>query len=126
MASVDTNVLVRLIIGDDAQQVVRAEAFVENGAWVSHVVLTEAMWVLGSSYGFSATKLISALEMLLKHESLTIQDPETVSTALDLFRSRPRLRFTDCFIFETARKAGQLPLGTFDKDLGKVDSVQKL
>lgn len=43
MHAVDTNVLVRLAVQDDAKQVAAAEAFVANGAWVSHLVLAEAM-----------------------------------------------------------------------------------
>ena len=50
MRSVDTNVLVRLITRDDAKQVTAAEAFVANGAWVPHLALAEATWVLASVY----------------------------------------------------------------------------
>ena len=46
MRAVDTNVLVRLVTRDDPKQVRAAEAFVANGAWVPHLVLVEAMWVL--------------------------------------------------------------------------------
>ena len=45
MRAVDTNVLVRLIVRDDPEQVDRAEAFVAQGAWVSLLVLAEAVWV---------------------------------------------------------------------------------
>ena len=50
MRAVDTNVLVRLVTRDDARQVAAAENFVEPGAWVSHLVLAEATWVLTSVY----------------------------------------------------------------------------
>jgi len=43
-----------------------------------------------------------------------------------LFRARPALGFTDCLIVELARKAGNLPLGTFDRSLGKLDGAQRL
>ena len=46
--------------------------------------------------------------------------------ALDLYRSRPSLGFTDCVLIETVRKAGHLPLGTFDRGLGKVDGTIRL
>lgn len=51
MRAVDTNVLVRLVARDDARQVDAAEAFVERGAWVSHLVLAEMTWVLGAVAG---------------------------------------------------------------------------
>ncbi len=126
MVSVDTNVLVRLVIGDDPLQVEQAESFVENGAWVSQLVVTEAMWVLGSVYDFSASEIISALSMLLTHESLIIEDSDTVAAAVELFRSKPKLRFTDCLILEISRKAGHLPLGTFDQGLSKIDGAAKI
>jgi len=62
----------------------------------------------------------------LNHENLTIQDSETVSAALEKFRSQPTIGFSDCLLLEIARKAGHLPLGTFDRDLGKLDGAQTL
>lgn len=50
MRAIDTNVLVRLITGDDARQAAAAAAFVRSGAWVSHLVLAETSWVLTSVY----------------------------------------------------------------------------
>jgi predicted nucleic-acid-binding protein len=64
--------------------------------------------------------------MLLNHKDLTLQDSDVVSTALELFRSRPALGFSECLMLQLARKAGHLPLGTFDRALGKVDGTQKL
>ena len=126
MRAVDTNVLVRLVTRDDAKQVAAAEAFVARGAWVPHLVLAEATWVLESVYERSPVAIATAVEMLLNHEHLTLQDPETVVGAVERFRRRPRLGFSDCLVLEVARKAGHLPLGTFDRDLGKLDDVERL
>ena len=126
MRAVDTNVLVRLVTRDDPRQVAAAEAFVEPGAWVSHVVLVEATWVLTSVYALEAPRLATALEMLLDHRELTVQEPEVVWLALVQFRKRPAVSFSDCLVLELARKAGHLPLGTFDRDLSKLDGAQRL
>jgi predicted nucleic acid-binding protein len=64
--------------------------------------------------------------MLLNHRDLVLQDPETVAEALELFRAKPALGFSDCLMLQLARKAGHLPLGTFDRNLAKVDGTQKL
>jgi predicted nucleic acid-binding protein len=64
--------------------------------------------------------------MLLSHEHLTVQDTEVVAAAVAQFRDRPRVGFSDCLMVEIARKAGHLPLGTFERDLGKIDGVQRL
>jgi len=49
-----------------------------------------------------------------------------VAAALETFRSRPAVSFTDCLLVEVARKAGHLPLGTFERNLGKLDGAEKL
>jgi len=57
---------------------------------------------------------------------LTIESSDVVGAALERFRARPHLGFSDCLIVEVARKAGHLPLGTFDKELAKLDGAQKV
>jgi len=126
MRAIDTNVLVRLITRDDSRQAASAESFIEKGAWVSVLTLAEAMWVLASVYNLNPKSLAQALEMLLNHRDLVLQDPETVAGALELFRARPALGFSDCLMLQLARKAGHLPLGTFDRRLAKVDGTEKL
>src|SRR5262245_38316162 len=120
MRAVDTNVLVRLTTRDDANQAELADEFVSKGAWVSHLVLAETTWVLSAVYELRAPKILTAIEMLLNHESLSIQEPDVVRAALELFRNKPSLGFSDCLILEVARAAGHLPLATFDRDRGKL------
>lgn len=126
MRAVDTNVLVRLITRDDPRQSAAAESFVAKGSWVSHLVLAEAVWVLESVYGLDPARRATAVEMLLSHRSLTLQDPEVVAVALEHFRRKPSLGFSDCLILEIARKSGHLPLGTFDRNLAKLDGVERV
>ncbi len=126
MRAVDTNVLVRLITRDDPRQAASADRFVASGAWVSVLALAEATWVLSAVYGQSASGIATAVEMLLNHKDLTLQDSDVVAAALETLRSRPALGFSDCLMLQIARKSGQLPLGTFDRGLGKTEGAQKL
>lgn len=126
MRAVDTNVLVRLVVRDDSQQVQAAEKFIARGAWVSQLVLAEAIWVLDAVYGRTAEQIASAVDMLLNHKELTLQDSDAVTSALEVFRKRPALGFSDCLVVEIARKAGHVPLGTFDRDLAKLDGAERL
>ena len=126
MRAVDANVLVRLVTRDDLRQVAAAEAFVSRGAWVPHLVLAEAIWVLTSVYGLGPSEVGKAVEMLLNHRDLTLQDADVVVAALAQYRRKPSLSFSDCVVLEVARKAGHVPLGTFDRDLGKLDGAQRL
>ena len=126
MLAVDTNVLVRLLARDDPKQAKAADQFIAKGAWVSHLVLAETLWILQAVYSRTAKQLANALHLLLAHESLVLQDADTVKAALAQFQLKPARGFSDCLMLEIARKAGHLPLGTFDKALGKLADTQKL
>ncbi len=126
MRAIDTNVLVRLITRDNPRQTASAEDFVGKGAWVSVLALAEATWVLTTVYRLSPADLARAVEMLLTHRDLALQESEAIAAALDLFRARPALGFSDCLMLELARKAGHLPLGTFDRNLARIDGAQRL
>jgi predicted nucleic-acid-binding protein len=126
MRAVDTNVLVRLITRDDAKQTASAEEFVLPGAWVSHLVLVEAVWVLDSVYELGKAKIVMAVEMLLNHADLAIQDADVVASALGHFRRRAAPDFSDCLVLEVARKAGHLRLGTFDRALRATEGAERL
>ena len=126
MRAVDTNVLVRLITRDDAKQATAAESYVTPGGWVGHLVLAETTWVLSAVYGLVPPAIATAVEMLLNHQHLTIQDGDVAAAALEHYLRHPRLNFSDCLVVEIARKAGHLPVGTFDRRLAKLDGVQKI
>ena len=126
MHAVDTNLLVRLVVRDDANQVNAAEAFIAKGAWVSHLVLAETLWVLDAVYKRSPAQIANAVSRMLNHRELTLQDADVVALALANFRARPSLGFSDCLVLEIARKAGHLPLGTFDRNLAKLGGTHRL
>jgi predicted nucleic-acid-binding protein len=126
MLAVDTNVLVRLIARDDADQVSAAENWVSRGALISHLVLAETLWVLDSVYDLSRKQIATAVEMLLNHKDLTLQDAEVVTSALDHYRTHSVVDFFDCLVLEIARKAGHLPVATFDRNFAKLSDVRRL
>lgn len=126
MRAVDTNLLVRLIVRDDARQVAAAESFISAGAWVSHLVLAELVEVLDAVHDLPPARIATAVEMLLMHTTLTLQDAEVVESALVHYKARPALGFSDCLVLEIARKAGHLPLGTFARQLSKLPGAERL
>lgn len=126
MRAIDANVLVRLIARDDPRQTEAAEKFVANGAWVPQLALAECLWVLKAVYGLDSKRLAAAVEMLLTHRDLTLQDADAVAPALASFRRKPALGFSDCLMVESARKAGHLPFGTFDRNLSKLEGTERL
>ena len=126
MRAADTNVLVRLITRDHPQQVKSAEAFIASGAWVSQLVLAETAWVLDAVYERTPQQIATTVEMLLDHETLVLQDADVVTAALECFRRHPAVGFLDCLLVATARKAGHLPIGTFDRALGAMEDAERL
>ncbi|HEV2690669.1 MAG TPA: type II toxin-antitoxin system VapC family toxin [Bryobacteraceae bacterium] len=126
MVAVDTNVLVRLIVRDDPAQTAAATRFIENGCWSPILAIAETVWVLQSFYRFNRAEVLEALDMLLNNNKLVIDDSEAVTEAVLLLRARPALGFADCLMLELARKAGHLPLGTFDRNLAKCPGATKL
>jgi len=68
--------------------------------------LIEAIGVLDAVYSRTAKQLIAALELLLIHETLVLQEADVVGAALTHFRAKPALGFSDCLVLEIARKAG--------------------
>lgn len=126
MRAIDTNVLVRLLLRDDAAQARAADRWVTVGVWVPVLAVAEAAWVLTSVYGRSATQLGAAVQMLLDHQHITLQDREVIEAALVTFGGKPAVSFTDAILLELARRSGNLPLGTFDRNLGRRDGAEKL
>lgn len=126
MRAVDTNVLVRLITRDDPRQATAADVFVVKGAWVPYLAIAEATWVLAAVYARDRSAIATAVDMLLNHAQLTVQDSEIVAAALAQFRQHRGVDFSDCLMVEVARKAGHTPLGTFDRARGKVDGAHRI
>ena len=126
MRAIDTNLLVRLIARDDPRQATAAEAFVEKGAWVSQLVLAETAWVLDSVYRLGPRQLADAIEMLLDHRELVVERADVASAALAQFRRKPGVGYSDCLVLESARAAGHLPLGTFDKGLAGLEGAERV
>jgi predicted nucleic acid-binding protein len=122
--AIDAGVLLRLAARDDPREVKAAEAFVAGGAWVSHLVLAETVAALVSAYGLGPTEIAVAVEILLAHDRIAVQDPDVAQAALDLFRANPGLSYGDCLVVEVARKAGHLPLGTVDSTMDGLADVQ--
>lgn len=85
MVAVDTNVLVRLLTGDDARQSAAAQSlFGSESIWIGKTVLLETDWVLRSFYGFPIGEIRYAFMKLLGLENVQVEDEASVAAALAL------------------------------------------
>lgn len=88
MTAVDTNVVVRLLTGDEPRQEAAARALFEAGPiWIAKTVLLETGWVLRSLYGFEESAIRNAFAKLLGLENVQVEDEASVSAALTLTAS---------------------------------------
>lgn len=128
MIGLDTNVLVRYIVQDDAKQSSQASAIVatltrETPGFISTVTLIELVWVMQSCYSVSKAEIIAMLDMLLRTHELVVENAETVIKALYAF-VRAKADFSDCLIERSGHKAGCQYTVTFDVNAAKTVGMQ--
>jgi len=122
MMALDTNVLVRFLVEDDAAQHRRAVRLIEKASGtgepvlVTGVVLCELVWVLTFSYRVARPRVVDVLRQLLHARQLLIASGDAVARAVDAFATG-RGDFADYLIREEARAAGGISVATFDRAL---------
>lgn len=123
MIGLDTNVLVRYIMQDDAKQAPQATRLVESlsaeaPGFLPLVAVVELAWVLSSAYDLDRTQLVEAFEGVLRTKELVIERAEVVWKALRAFQS-VNADFADCLIAHSAASAGCEKTMTFDRGAAK-------
>jgi predicted nucleic-acid-binding protein len=123
MTGLDTNVLVRYIMQDDAKQSALAVRLVESlssesPGFVPLVSVVELAWVLSSAYALDRSQLGEAFEALLRTKEIVVDRAESVWKALRVFQ-QSNADFADCLIERTASAAGCERTMTFDRAAAK-------
>lgn len=130
MIAVDTNVLVRFLVEDDARQSAAAAALVERAVrsgealYVSGLVLCETVWVLTVSYRVPRLDVVKTLQSLLRARPLMFDYPDRVARAIDGFAAG-RGDFADYLIREDAVAAGCSGVATFDRELLREEGFER-
>ena len=120
MIALDTNIITRLMAGDDHAQeraVLRLLAEPDATFFLSDVVLAEVAWVLSDTYGFSREELASALESLVNRSDLFFEDRVRFRRAVKHLLDGGD--FPDFLILARAQAEGCTALASLDKDLRK-------
>ena len=128
MRTLDTNVVVRLLIGDDPQQTPLAEqafldAIASGGVYLPDVVLAEVAWVL-RGYELDRATRLQLLERLVRTRGVVVDDIDAVIDALERFRRGGDL--ADQLILARATSAGALPVLSFDRRFSGSEGVEFL
>jgi len=131
VAALDTNVLVRFLVQDDARQgaaasrLIRSRVDAGGALFVPVTVVLELEWVLRSSFGFDKAGVLQALFGLLGSFELAFESEGAVEAALGQYADG-KADFADCLHVALALMAGERPLWTFDKAAARVDGAELL
>jgi predicted nucleic-acid-binding protein len=119
MIGVDTNVLVRIFANDDAQQAARAIGLIDDSkpgqVFVNVVVLAEFAWTMRRAYKWEDDWIRHALDRIVRHPALTIQNRASVLEAIIDSNTGMHL-FADRLIAALNLDAGCASTLTFDKE----------
>jgi predicted nucleic-acid-binding protein len=120
MVGLDTNILVRYLAQDDPIQSPLATDIIEfrltegNPGFISIVALVETVWVLDRAYGLEDDEIATALERILRADTLVVQNEQEVFTATIALKEG-RGSFADALIGALGARAGCARTLTFDK-----------
>lgn len=131
MAALDTNILVRLLVQDDARQTAAVHQLltqtIQNAEtlFVPVTVSLELEWVLRARYGFAKPDIIHALSTLLRAVELSFESEPALEMAL-LNYEQGSADYADCLHVALAELAHAQPLWTFDKAAAKAPGARRL
>ena len=130
MIGLDSNVLARFFLQDDAQQSPKANELMQlltlsDPGWVGVATILELVWVLESKKRFDRPTIARTLDRLLLQEGIVVEQAEYVHDAVRLFR-RGNADFADCLIASSARAAGCSRTATFDRTAARDAGMQLL
>lgn len=131
MIAIDTNVLVRFLVEDDAAQARRARSIVAQAVhdstpvYLSDIVVCETVWVLESCYGLDRPAIHDVLRSLVGARHLKFASRDQITYATEAYASG-KGDFADYLIREHSKKAECTVVYTFDKALWSEPGFAKL
>jgi predicted nucleic-acid-binding protein len=131
MAALDTNVLIRFLVQDDAAQLAAARKLIRKclnegePLFVPVTVSLELEWVLRSNFKFEKQAVVQTLSDLLSSTDMSFESEGALEVALVQY-SQTSAEYSDCLHAALAAAANSGPLWTFDKAAAKVDGARLL
>ena len=127
MTAVDTNVLVRYLVNDLPEQAQAARELLnglspEEPGFVCREVLLEVVFVLERAYRFPRDQIANVIEELVSTEGITVEAADDIVQAVSRYR-QGGVGFADLLVLAAARRAGALPVRTFDRAFARLDGA---
>jgi predicted nucleic-acid-binding protein len=114
MIAIDTNIIVRLIVNDDAKQVGEARRLMQrNAILVTSTVVLETEWVLRSVYNLQPQQILAGLTRLFGLENVQAENPAAMAKAMSGYAQG--MDFADAMHLSQASHAAGF--ASFDKTL---------
>jgi len=116
MPSLDTNCLLRWLLGDIPEQTDLITDILDSGesVVVSDVALIETVFVLEKLKKIKRESIEKAMKAIIGKENILCSQELFIEVFM-VYSSHPKLSFVDCYLEALARKTGAVPLLTFDK-----------
>ena len=123
MIGLDTNVVIRFLVGDDKTQSSVAKQVFEDlteqdPGYICREVIIEVVWVLERAYKLSRKEIVVVIEGLITSKELVVEDATRVGVALSRYL-KGGAGFSDRMILMASEHAECIGLVTFDKSLAK-------
>ncbi len=130
MIGIDTNVLVRYVVQDDARQAAQAGHFIEatlsadEPGWIGSIVLCEFVWVLEGAYGYARNAIAATLQRLFEVDRFRVEAPSLAWRALDEYRAGAD--FSDALLALGNEHEGCGYTATFDRGAARLKQMRVL
>ena len=130
MTALDTNVLIRYLVGDVPEQAEAARSLIDKltpdePGFICREVVLEVAWVLERSYRFTRPQVAEVLMDLTASDTLVVEQSDDVAAAAYRFR-QGGVGFSDLMILRAAERADSTPLQTFDRRLARMQGTELL
>jgi predicted nucleic-acid-binding protein len=131
LIGLDTNVVIRYLVQDDAKQAALATNFIERQlsadtpGVLTNIVLCEIVWVLEDSYALPRARIAEILQGLFSARQIALEDTQAAWQALRALQ-RQAIDFSDALIGLIGRGLGCAYTATFDKDAAKLEHFKLL
>lgn len=126
-AFVDTNVLVRHLIGDPPKLAARATAYLqrESELLVADLIVAETIYVLESFYEVARPEISEAMRALIVMESVSVIDAPLLLRAVEIYE-HDRLDFAEAYLIASAESTGVMKVASFDRSIDRFKSITRV
>jgi len=126
-AFVDTNVLVRHLVGDPPAMAARATAYLGSATelLVADLVVAETVYVLESFYEVSRQTIAMSMRSLLALDSVVVVDAPLLHRSIEIYE-HDRLDFAEAYLVASAESSGVGAVASFDRSIDRVSTVERI